>query len=206
MYPKLLSRRAGLAAVLVVGLYVAGCATTMAPPVVNTGGRFTTTTRLTDAQVMTTAPFDRSRYGVVYVKSATGAPSMDRFFFDAVKATGSFETVLDSDALQQRVIAKAQETGGSAAFVDNTAGLFELSKTHGPFLIVEPSVEWLGGYDYEASLRATDAGTGKIVFMARQKAFNWAGLDQPLFYPLFNAFIDWTQGVPPPPAQAKSRS
>ena len=205
MYPKRLSRRASLAAVLLVSLSMAGCATTMAPPVVSAAGRFTTATRLTDAQAMTTAPFDRARFGVVYVKYATGAPAMDRFFLDAVKATGAFDVVLDGEALQQRVIATSQATGGPAVFIDNTAGLFELSKTQGPFLIVEPSVEYIGGYDYAASLRATDASTGKVVFLARHKAFNWAGLDQPLFYPLLNAFIDWTHGVPPP-AQAKRRS
>lgn len=193
-------------AALLVGMPLAGCATTMATPATNSGGRFQTTVRLTSAQVLVTAPFDRAKTPVVYVRASTGAPALDRFFVESVKATGQFETVLDSQQLQERVIAWSKETGNSASFVDSNAGLYEFSKRFGPLLVVEPSVEWIGGYDYESGLRAFDTTTGQTVFLARNKAFNWAGLDQPLFYPLFNAFIDWTQGVAPPPPAARPRS
>ena len=32
------------------------------------------------------------------------------------------------------------------------------------------------------------------MFLVEQTAFNWAGLDDPLFFPLFNAFLEWTKG------------
>lgn len=55
-------------------------------------------------------------------------------------------------------------------------------------------MEWKGGYDFIANLKAYDSENGKDVLVLENKAFNWAGLDKPLFYPLFNAFLEWVRG------------
>jgi hypothetical protein len=57
--------------------------------------------------------------------------------------------------------------------------------------VVSTDVEWLGGYDFTASIKAIDPMTGRTLYHAKRKAFNWAGLDKPLFYPLFNGFLGW---------------
>lgn len=171
----------------------------------DTSGRFETAKRLTAGEILTTQAFDRSRMGAMaYVKTDSKSPTLDKFFIDTIAATKVFDAVLDSEGLQTQVIARARALGSTAAFVDNKVGLYELSRTIGPFLVIEPVVEWRGGYDYEAALKVTDAATAETIFLARSKAFNWAGLDEPLFYPLFNAFIDWTKGVAPPPPRAPS--
>ena len=61
-------------------------------------------------------------------------------------------------------------------------------------MVVEPHLEWAGGYEYTASLKVHDPETGQYVLVLENEATNWSGLDQPLFYPLFNAFLQWTRG------------
>jgi len=78
--------------------------------------------------------------------------------------------------------------------ISDLIGLKNLSSEIGPFLVVEPHAEHKIGYNFEASLKVVDAQTGETVLQLRNKAFNWDGLDKPLFYPLFNSFLDWTNG------------
>jgi len=194
-----------LAAVALLGA-LGACSTTMKAAPLTAGGRFDTTDRMTSAELTIKAPFDRAKFGkMAYVRTANAtsvgapaAPALQRFFFESVTNTKAFDTVYDSEGLQKLVIAK-----GQTDFNDNLVGLHNLTKQLGPFLLVEPSVEWKGGYNFEATLKVVDPETTDTLFEAKRKAFNWAGLDKPLFYPMFNAFLDWTQGVAPPPAPPK---
>jgi hypothetical protein len=55
-------------------------------------------------------------------------------------------------------------------------------------------------------MKAIDASTGKTVLLIDTSAVNMAGLDDPLFHPMLNGFINWTQGkpiVPQAPASAQ---
>jgi len=45
--------------------------------------------------------------------------------------------------------------------VSDLVGLNNLSKEIGPFLIVEPNAVFKGGYNFEGTLKAIDASTGK---------------------------------------------
>ena len=194
---------AALAALAVAGA-LGGCSSTLKAVPLNATGRFDTTARMTAAEITVKRPFDKAKDGkMAYVdtKSAStlgaAAPAIQRFFYDSLVNSKTFETVYDSEGLQKMLIGR-----GLADFNDNLVGLHKLAGQIGHFLIIEPSVEWKGGYDYEATLKVTDASTADTVFVAHRKAFNWAGLDKPLFYPMFNALIDWTQGIAPPPAPA----
>ena len=46
---------------------------------------------------------------------------------------------------------------------------------------------------WEVELKILDPATGDTVFHARNDLRVWGRYDEPLFYPLFNAFIDWIE-------------
>jgi hypothetical protein len=194
------------AAVASIGVSLAGCSSTLKAVPLNATGHFDTSQRLSAADVTISRPFDKARDGrMAYVDTkaaingAAGAPVAQKFFYDSIVNAKAFDETYESEGLQKLVIAK-----GITGFNDNLVGLHDLSQKLGDFLIVKPQIEWKGGYNYEATLQVIDASTAETVFSAHDKAFNWAGLDKPLLYPLFNAFIDWTKGVTPPPGPAQS--
>jgi hypothetical protein len=41
--------------------------------------------------------------------------------------------------------------------------------------------------------------TGKTILLIDMNAFNMAGLDDPLFHPMLNGFINWTRNQPVAP-------
>lgn len=158
------------------------------------GPTFSTGVRLTSAEVIALRPFDAARFGsLAYVDSKTGAPSLDRHFLDSIKKIGAFRAVRDADGLKALAIEKAP--GELIGDLDPSA-LQRLSRTIGPFAVIEPRVRFLGGYSYEASIRVIDPEANKVMFLARHKATNWIGLGGPLFNPLLNALSDWCHGVP----------
>ena len=83
--------------------------------------------------------------------------------FTTVNAKSDFEKMIIERQLTDTV-----------SNVSDLIGLHNLAKQIGPFLVVEPYVEWKGGYNFVASLKAIDPGTGETVLHLEQKAFNWA--------------------------------
>ena len=158
------------------------------------GATFSTGVRLTSAEVIALRPFDAARFGnLAYVDSQAGAPSLDRLFLESIERIGVFRAVRDADGLKALAIEKTpSEPIGDL----NLSGLQRMSRTIGPFAVIEPRVRFLGGYSYEASIRVIDPETNKVMFLARHKATNWIGLGGPLFNPLLNALSEWCHGVP----------
>lgn len=154
------------------------------PPTVEPGG------------VKIGAPFSAERYGkMAVVLDLTENQTINSFFRDSIRNSGRFQQVLSESELERYVI--QQQIEG----VTDTSSLISLNKLAqrtGPFLVIKPYVELRGGYRVLASLEAIDAQTSQTVFRAEKAVTNWAGLDKPLLYPLFNAFVDWTQGRPAP--------
>jgi hypothetical protein len=114
------------------------------------------------------------------------------FFIEMFRNMNEFESVMDKSGLETLVL----ENGfaGEVQSVSDRVGLNSLENKIGPFLVVEPHAEWEGSYVYSATLTAFDPSSGKNVLELRNRAFNWSGLDRPLFHPLFNAFLDWVRG------------
>ncbi len=178
-----------------VGLY--GCSSTLKPAELNDEGRFETGSVVTSADQTINAPYSAERYGkMIVVFTFTENKTVNEFFFQSIKNSKKFEQVYDEDELEKFVIKNQIPDVTDAS---SLLSMNKLAKSVGPFLVVKPYVEWKGGYDYIASVEVIDAQTTETVFTAQKKAFNWAGLDKPLLYPLMNAFIDWTEGKEPPP-------
>ena len=170
---------------------LAGCSSTLKPGSLDPKtGYFPTQSGISPGGVLTAEKFDPKYLRMLYVKTDSKSDKLNAFYIDSFKNMGRFQQVVGKDELEALVLQR-----GLADKVQNISdliGLKNLSNVIGPFLVVEPTAEYKGGYNFTAALKTTDAETGTVVLQLRNNAFNWAGLDEPLFYPLFNGFLDWT--------------
>jgi hypothetical protein len=182
---------------------LSACATTLQATELNTEGRYTTDTKIDASKVTITKPFDAARHGArVLVADYRDDKTFSDFLVTSVKNTKKFGTVYTEAELEKYVIQNGVE---GVTDTSSLLSLNKLAKATGPLLVIKPYVEYKGGYNFSASIEAIDAETTETVFTAKQDAFNWSGLDQPLFFPLFNSLIDWTEGkAPPPPAPKRN--
>ncbi|RAS20930.1 hypothetical protein NDK50_10100 [Paraburkholderia bryophila] len=164
-----------------------------------TSGLYATHTVLKPADVRVAEKFDPAYTEMVYLKvnAETPNPRFVDFFVAAFKEMHTFKKIVTKDDLQAIVIER--NLGSKVPSVSDLVGLNNLSKEIGPFLIVEPNAVFKGGYNFEGTLKATDASTGKTVLLIDMNAFNMAGLDDPLFHPMLNGFINWTRNQPVTP-------
>ncbi|SIT48864.1 conserved exported hypothetical protein [Paraburkholderia piptadeniae] len=186
-------------ALLFAGL-LAGCNTTLHVEKPDpTSGLYATHTVLKPADVRVAEKFDPAYSQMVYLKinAETPNPRFVDFFAAALKEMHTFKKVVTKDDLQAIVIER--NLGSKVPSVSDLVGLNNLSKEIGPFLIVEPNAIFKGGYNFEGTLKAIDASTGKTVLLIDMTAFNMAGLDDPLFHPMLNGFINWTRNQPVAP-------
>jgi hypothetical protein len=186
-------------ALLFAGL-LAGCNTTLhVEKPDSASGLYATHTVLKPADVRVEEKFDPAYTDMIYLKinAETPNPRFVDFFMSALKEMHTFKKIVTKDDLQQIVIER--NLGSKVPSVSDLVGLNNLSKEIGPFLIVEPNAIFKGGYNFEGTLKAIDASTGKTVLLIDMTAFNMAGLDDPLFHPMLNGFINWTRNQPVAP-------
>lgn len=200
-----------LAPVLCCVLLLTGCSTTLKATKVDSSGRFPTDTAMSAEGVKVVKPFQDKYKQLLYVKIDESKANMYKdFFVTSFTNSNLFAKVNQKTDFEQLVIER--KLADKVSNVSDLIGLNNLAKQIGPFLVVEPYVEWKGGYNYIASLKAVDPENGETVLHLEQEAFNWNGLDKPLFYPLFNGFIDWAHGqqiktaAPSPNAKKKTQS
>jgi hypothetical protein len=167
-------------------------------------GLYATHSALKAEDVRVEDKFDPAYTQMLYVKinAETPNPRFVEFFTSAFKEMHAFKKVVTKDDLQQIVIER--NLGSKVPSVSDLVGLNNLSKEIGPFLIVEPNALWKGGYRFEGTLKAIDASTGKTVLLIDTSAINVAGLDDPLFNPMLNGFINWTRNQPVAPKAPES--
>lgn len=182
-------------AIIAAGILASGCSSTLKVAKPDASGHFSTQFLLDDGGAKTVKPFGDKYRAMVYLKmDETKTKQYTDFFVTSFSNMGIFSKVAQKSDLEQLVIER--KLADKVSNVSDLIGLNNLQKQIGPFLVVEPSVEWKGGYNYVGSMKATDPETGETMLMLEQHAFNWSGLDGPLFYPLLNAFADWAHGQP----------
>jgi hypothetical protein len=185
-----------LPVVFLLALIATGCSTTMKPRSLDPAtGQFPTSSKLSADAVKANKPFDEKFRAMVYVKTdESKAKEYNDFFVESLKNMGTFNKVVTKEDLETLVLER--KLTDRVSNISDLIGLNQLEKQIGPFLVVQPYVEWKGGYNFFAHLKAIDPETGGAVLLLEQNAFNWAGLDDPLFFPLMNGFLQWTQGKP----------
>lgn len=177
---------------LPIVLMLGACATTLEPTPLGKTGYFETDAKIVSDGVKLKEEFKPEYTRMIYVKTDNKNERFNTFYLESFENMGQFERVLAKEDIESLVFEK--NLANKVLNVSDRVGLHNLRKRIGPFLVVEPNVEWLEGYLYRASIKAYDPKTGKEVLVLEHEAFNWAGLDQPLFYPLFNAFLQWARG------------
>jgi hypothetical protein len=188
-----MNRWNGLAVIALAMMLLEGCSSTLQATKLDETGHFSTGTLVDSDGVKAEKAFSEKYKAMLYVKiDDSKTEKYKSFFVSSFENMGTFSKVDQKSDLEQLVIEK--KLSASVPNVSDMIGLHNLEGQIGPFIVVEPYVEWKGGYNFVASLKATDPETGETVLWLEQKAFNWAGLDKPLFYPLLNGFLEWTQG------------
>lgn len=181
--------------VFLIALIATGCSSTLKPaPRDPATGLFPTNTKLSSESVKILQPFDEKYRTLVYVKTdESKAKQYNDFFGESLKNMGTFKKVVTKEDLEKMVVTR--NLTDKVSNISDLIGLNQLAKQIGPFLIVQPYVEVKQSYNFFAHLKAIDPETGTTVLLLEQTAFNWAGLDEPLFFPLMNGFMQWTQGM-----------
>jgi hypothetical protein len=173
-------------------LLLGGCSTTLKPTAVGETGYFDTNTKLIYDGIIIEKAFKPEYKKMIYVKTDEDNEKFKMFYLETFKNMNEFDSVFSKEELETLVFDR--DLTGKVSSVSDKIGLHNLQKEIGSFLVVEPYADWKGGYDYIANLKVYDPETGKDVLVLENTAFNWAGLDKPLFYPLFNAFLEWSRG------------
>ncbi|PSV27365.1 hypothetical protein C9J44_15970 [Photobacterium sp. GB-27] len=182
-----------LYAVFVFFGLLSGCSTTLKPTTVgSTTGEFKTNHKISYGGVKLNEDYKEEYSKLVFIKTDEKSKKYNEFFLKSVENTKKFEKVVDVKGMEMIVFEK--DLTDKVSSVSDLIGLHNLQKHIGNFLIIEPYVEWKGGYNYVASIKAIDAKSAKEVLHLENSAFNWDGLDQPLFFPLFNGLIQWVEG------------
>ena len=182
-----------LCTLFVAAMFLAGCSTTFKPRIVDATGLFPTGTKISADGIKIIKPFSEKYKALAYIMTDDSkTKKYNDFFVQSFKNMDVFTNVLQKSEMESLVIKR--KLTEKVTNVSDLIGLNQLQKQIGPFLIVEPYVEWKGGYDYFAQLKAIDAETGETVLLLEKSGFNWDGLDDPLFFPLFNGFLQWSKG------------
>lgn len=188
---------------LLTAFFLTGCSTSLQPRTLDASGFFPTKSKLSANDVKINKPFLAKYKALAYVITGypvsavmlTGQPESPKyndFYIKSFENMGVFTNVLDVPGLERLVIQR-----NLTSQVPNVADLLTLNaleKHIGPFLIVMPAIQFRGHFAFYARFKVIDAETGETVLLIENTATNWTGLDDPLFFPLFNAFLQWTRG------------
>ena len=177
---------------------LASCSTTLQvdEPVAETQ-RFDTGTVVDPESIIVAETIDLSdRLNFLIVRTdGDNVAEYTSFFKESIIALGQFQNVYLTEDFELKIIQDGNaETIGE---VSGPIGMTRASEVYGPFMTATFSTAFEGGYTYSATLIVRDAIDGRTLFQVEHSAFNWWGLDQPLFYPVMNAFADWVDANSP---------
>lgn len=179
---------------LLISVATPACTSTLTPATLNAAGRIDTNEEVDPNDIQVAAPFREEWTRFVVVADFNENQTINDFYYQTLVNTGRFGTVYNREGLEQYIIANDIQDVTDASSI---LSMRNMARTQGPFLMLRPYVEYEGGYDYRASIEAIDAETGQVVFRVDKTAFNWAGLDGVLFYPIFNQMLAWFDGELP---------
>ena len=128
------------------------------------------------------------------ISSSVDAIELQLFLVNSIIKMNEFDHVFDNDRMETYLMDE-----GFSEEVSNLCdrvGLYNVSKDIGVFLVIVPRIEFssLNG-THIARLEVFNAATGEYVLKLQNRASTaWDDMDDSLFYPLFNAFLQWIRG------------
>lgn len=155
-------------------------------------GRFPTDTELKAEEIITDSTVQIKKYNFLFIKeSQVNMEKYENYVSKTIENIGGFNKYYNQQELEQYII--QNELTDKVTSISDNIGLLNLQKQVGDFLVCETNVEYLGGYNFRFDFTLIDPATTQTVLDIEHKAFNWGGLDRPLFNPVFNYYIDWLE-------------
>lgn len=173
-------------------LALSACTSTLKAPQLGANGRFTTGATVNPEKITINGPFVAAEHRrMAVVLNFTEDARIKDFFYQSISNSGVFQRTFNEVGLERYVL---ENNIRDVTDTSSLISLRNLARAEGNFLIIKPYIEAGAGYQVKSWLEVTDAASGQLLFRTEKQATNWAGLDSPLFYPLFNSLIDWTEG------------
>ncbi|NRF13837.1 hypothetical protein [Vibrio coralliilyticus] len=170
---------------------LSGCGSTLKITKPQEDGYYNTGTKVAPESILANEQVDLSEYKSLFfakVNLENNERYLD-FYKSSIENIGYFDRVLTQSDMEQLILTEG--LAEKVTSISDSIGLYHAQKHLGKFLVGELSTKHKGGYNYEAELKVSDPSNGKVVFHVQHQAFNFDGLDKPLFLPMYNAFIDW---------------
>lgn len=170
-----------------------GCSSTLQVAQVNPQtGLFPTGSVVSPEEVKVKESLDVTKHlKLLYVKIAEDQKAIGDFVKNSIINLKCFDNVKDKTGLQGMIIEKGIAPKYSGKDVNDLLILNELTNDIGDFLVLDYVLTFLGGFEYKFELKIIDPVNMKTMFHVDREATNWSGLDEPLFYPAFNAMKIW---------------
>jgi hypothetical protein len=154
-------------------------------------GKLPTETVINQEEILVEKSINLKEYSkfLFVKKSGLNMEKYETYILGTLKNIGGFEKYFTQSELEQYVI--QNNLTDKVTSISDNIGLLNLSKNVGKFLICESNVEYKGGYDFTFEYKVINPTNAEILLHIKHNAFNWGGLDRPLFNPVFNKYIDW---------------
>jgi len=154
-------------------------------------GKLPTETILNQNEILVEKSINLKEYSkfLFVKKSGLNMEKYEKYIFGTLQNIGGFENYYLQNDLEKYII--QNNLTDKVTSISDNIGLLNLSKNVGKFLICESNVEYSGGYDFVFEYKVINPTNAEILLHIKHKAFNWGGLDRPLFNPVFNKYIDW---------------
>jgi hypothetical protein len=174
-------------------LFIISCSTTVKPAKLDPkSGSFPTQSKIPSNGVLVEKPFLERYKNLIFVYNDIGDLNLDKFITQSFKNMNVFNTVLTQYEMEQLIYSKNLQD--KIISITRLSGIQKAHNNIGDFLVVKVRKSRVGNYDYELDFQVFDAQNGDLVLHIRNHAFAWTGLDEPLFYPMFNAVLEWATG------------
>lgn len=170
-----------------------GCSSTLEVAQINPEtGLLPTGSVVSPDEVKVKEPIDVTKQlKLLYVKISEDQKAMGDFIKNSIINLKCFDNVKDKTGLQGMIIEKGIASKYSGKDVNDLLILNELTSDIGDFLVLDWVLTFIGGFEYKFEMKVIDPLNMKTMFHVDRQVTNWAGLDEPLFYPVFNALKIW---------------
>jgi len=176
-----------IVSIVVVGFF-SGCNTIGEPKAINpeTGRIDTNLSYGTKANIVHSEQIDLSGHrDLILVLGGD-------FFREQTELTGYFKKVVNREEMEKLLISEGLTD--LVSDVTNYISWKKINDNYGEFLVLKPDTRDEGRSEF-IQIKVIDPSKAKDLFIAEVKLdYMWKGInDDTVFYPLYNAFLDWME-------------
>ena len=180
-------------AFFLVVIFFYACSTTLKiKPLDEKTGKLPTDAKLANNEIIVDKSIGLDSFShFLFIKKSTlnGISTYEKYIKGTLTNIGGFNKIYDQEELEKYVI--QNNLADKVTSVSDNIGLFKLQKEVGKFLICETTIEHFNRYDFKFDLKIVNPENAEVLLEINHYAYNWAGLNKPLFNPVFNYYIDW---------------